>query len=283
MTPSTRPATSLLPLLVLLALAALAAPALADTPVMSVDEWQRFGFGSAGSHTDTYTVTLPKEGCLIVSDAYCSGDQFRVTINGQDKGLTSAPAGAWCAAQVGSNADEALTKPEYSKGYFPINGASSFIISVVYTQGGGGAYFKISSATCPAPFKVVTSAGKVNSRAAAAAACEAAGMALADVTSANWESVLNVVRASPDIKINPMDAVVINSWNSDTYGGVNLQLTVSSTSGAITLLTGPAYPLCQTPVPALVTPTASLATTSSFAAKKTAPKDLNNGLPAGGK
>ncbi|KNE64850.1 hypothetical protein AMAG_10185 [Allomyces macrogynus ATCC 38327] len=283
MAPSTRSATSLLPLLVLLALVALAAPALADTPVTKLDEWVFFGFGNAGYNTDTYTITLPKEGCLIVSDAFCSGDQFRVTVNGQDKGLTSTPLGAWCATQVGMEVERAMAKPEFSKGYFPLNGASTFKITTAYSEGGGNAYFKITSATCPPPFKVVTAAGKVSSRAAATDACKAANLALADVTSANWNTALTVVRTSTDIKLNPTDAVFINSWNSDAYGGVNLQLTVSATSGAITLLpdpagTGPAYPLCQTPVPTLVDP--KTRTTAAAFAAEPVPKDMSNGKPA---
>ncbi|KAJ3353870.1 hypothetical protein GGF32_002774 [Allomyces javanicus] len=282
MTPSTRSATSVLPLLVLLALAALAAPALADTPVTKIDEWVFFGFGNAGYNTDTYSVTLPKEGCLIVSDAFCSGDQFRVTVNGQDKGLTSTPLGAWCATQVGMEVEKAMAKPEYSKGFFPLNtGASTFKITTAYSEGGGNAYFKITSATCLPPFKVVTAAGKVASRAAATDACKAANLALADVTSATWNTALTVVRASADIKLSPTDAVFINSWDGNAYGGVNLQLTVSATSGAISLLpdlpgvqTAPVYPLCQTPVPTLVDP--KTRTTASFAAEAV-PKDMSNG------
>ncbi|KNE69533.1 hypothetical protein AMAG_14098 [Allomyces macrogynus ATCC 38327] len=82
---------------------------------------------------------------------------------------------------------------------------------------------------------------------AATAACAAQGMVLAGVTSANWEQVLGVVRASPGINVNPTDAVIVDSWNTDTYGGVDLQLTVSGTGDAVTLVTAPAYPLCATP------------------------------------
>ncbi|KAJ3368253.1 hypothetical protein GGF31_006483 [Allomyces arbusculus] len=284
MTPSTRSASSILPLLVLLALAALAAPALADTPVTKLDEWIFFGFGNAGYTTDTYTITLPKEGCLIVSDAFCSGDQFRVTVNGQDKGLTSTPLGAWCATQVGMEVEKAMAKPEYSKGFFPLNtGASTFKITTAYSEGGGNAYLKVSSEMCPPPFKVVTAAGKVSSRAAATAACKTANLALADVTSENWSTALAVVRSSADMKLSPTDAVFINAWNGDAYGGINLQLTVSATSGAISLLPdpagmGPAYPLCQTPVPTLVDPK-TRTTAASFAAEAV-PKDMSNGKPA---
>ncbi|KNE63657.1 hypothetical protein AMAG_08760 [Allomyces macrogynus ATCC 38327] len=279
----------LLPLLVLLSLMAAAAAAavpvtvpdtaVAITPVTAIDAWTYFSFGDTGSSTDVYSVTMQDEGCLIVSDAYCSGDQFRVEINGTDKGLTSTPAGAWCSVAVGEDAESALTKPEFSKGYFPLaSGTSTFNITVAYTQGGGGAYWKVASAPCPAPFKVVTSAGKLTARAAAASACEVAGMALADVTSANTDAAADVVRKSPDIKLNPVDTVVINSWNSDTYGNVDLQLTVSATTSAVTMRMGPAFPLCQNPTPKLV---ASVEGTAEGGAAAAAALDTNNGHASG--
>ncbi|KAJ3353869.1 hypothetical protein GGF32_002773 [Allomyces javanicus] len=253
----------LLPLLVLISLAAAttaaAVPAavadttVATTPVKTIDAWTYFGFGETGSSTDTYSVTTQNEGCLIVSDAYCSGDQFGVAINGTDKGLTSTPVGAWCSVAVGEDVESAMAKPEFSKGYFPLTpGTSTFNITIAYTQGGGGAYLKISSTPCPAPYKVVTSAGKLTSRAAAVSTCEAAGMALADVTSANTNAAADVVRKSPDIKLNPVDAVLVRSWNGDTYGNVDLQMTVSATTSAVTMRLGSAFPLCQNPTPKLV-------------------------------
>ncbi|KAJ3367478.1 hypothetical protein GGF31_007480 [Allomyces arbusculus] len=279
----------LLPLLVFTSVVAAAAAAavpatvadttIATTPVTAIDAWTYFSFGDTGSSTDTYSVTMQDEGCLIVSDAYCSGDQFAVAINGTDKGLTSTPVGAWCNVAVGDDVESALAKPEFSKGYFPLPpGTSTYNITVAYTQGGGGAFFKISSTKCPASFKVVTSAGKVSSRAAAVSACEAAGMALADVTSANLSEVADVVRKSPDIKLNPVDAVQIRSWNGDTYGSVDLQMTVSATTSAITMSMVPALPLCQNTTPKLV---ASVEETTEGGAAAAAAPDTNNGSASG--
>ncbi|KNE63661.1 hypothetical protein AMAG_08763 [Allomyces macrogynus ATCC 38327] len=278
MAPSMRNPT-LLPLFALLALAAFAAPVLADKPVKSVNEWTYFDFSNVGTSTDTYTVTLSKEGCLIVADAFCSGDQFLVTINGQDKDarLTSAPSAAWCTAQIDGDFDSALTHPDFSKGYFPITGATSFRITVANTARGGGAFFRVTSKECPVQFKVVTASGLVTSRAAAVAACEAAGMTLADVTAADWKTVLDVTHTIPDIKLNPILAVVVNSWNGDAYDGATLQLSVSPASGAVTVLTTPAYPLCQLySVSTLVVPAVPSAA-KSFAGNGLQPKDTHNG------
>ncbi|KAJ3367476.1 hypothetical protein GGF31_007478 [Allomyces arbusculus] len=226
----------------------------ATTNVTTIDSWTYFSFGA----NDTYSVTMQNEGCLIVSDAYCSGDQFAVAINGTNKGLTSTPVGAWCSVTVGEDVESALTKPEFSKGYYPLPpGTSTYNITVANTRGSGGAFYKISPTTCPAPpnvdtsagkpasFKVVTSAGKVSSRAEAVSACEAAGMALADVTAVNLNDLADMVRKSPDIKLNPVDSVLVNSWNGDTYGNVDLQMTVSATTSSVMMGMGPAFPLCQ--------------------------------------
>ncbi|KAJ3351323.1 hypothetical protein GGF32_004322 [Allomyces javanicus] len=51
--------------------------------------------------------------------------------------------------------------------------------------------------------------GKVSTR-VAISAYEAAGMGLADVTSANFNDMLKVRRKSPDIKLNPTDSVMID-------------------------------------------------------------------------
>ncbi|KAJ3365098.1 hypothetical protein GGF32_000278 [Allomyces javanicus] len=95
------------------------------------------------------------------------------------------------------------------------------------------------------PLKVVTSAGKVSTRAATAAACTAVGMKLADVTLANLDDMIKVMRKSPDIKMNPMDSV--SSWSGDSYGGVDLQMTVRANKGAVALVTALAYLTCQRP------------------------------------
>ncbi|KAJ3368251.1 hypothetical protein GGF31_006481 [Allomyces arbusculus] len=275
----------LLPLFALLALAALAAPVLADKPVTSIDEWIGFDFGNVGTSTDTYTVTLFKEGCLIVTDAFCSGDQFRIEINGHDRGFTSTPSATWCTMQVDDNLESALSHADFSKGYFPIASTTSFKITVAKTPRGGGGYFKISSTGCPMIFKVVTAFGLFTSRADAAKACEEVGLTLADVTWATWDAVPSAVRAIPDLQNNPTAAVIINSWNGDPYNDVTLQLSVSPRNGAVTTLTEPAFPLCQSFDVSLEAPAASAdaSAAASFAGTSAAPKDTHNGRVVVGK
>ncbi|KNE73005.1 hypothetical protein AMAG_20665 [Allomyces macrogynus ATCC 38327] len=70
-------------------------------------------------------------------------------------------------------------------------------------------------------------------RVAVVGVCAAAeGRVLANVTAANKEELPKVVRASPDIKMNPFDGVMVASWIGDSM--VALALT-------------PVYPLCVLP------------------------------------
>ncbi|KAJ3348371.1 hypothetical protein GGF32_006248 [Allomyces javanicus] len=80
---------------------------------------------------------------------------------------------------------------------------------------------------------------------AATAACDAASLALADVTSANFDNVLQVLRKSPDIKMNPTDSIMIKSYDGNTYSGADMQFMVRANKGTPTLVTDPVYPLCQ--------------------------------------
>ncbi|KAJ3362688.1 hypothetical protein GGF32_005710 [Allomyces javanicus] len=66
---------------------------------------------------------------------------------------------------------------------------------------------------------------------------------MADVTLANLNDIIKTLCKSPDIK--PMGSVMINSYNGNTYGGVDLQLTVKAKKGSPTLVTDLVYPLCQ--------------------------------------
>ncbi|KAJ3351861.1 hypothetical protein GGF32_004054 [Allomyces javanicus] len=262
MIKSTRSCTSALLAVALLAIAA-AGTARAAFTIETLDKWTIFGFDDVGALAGPFKVTLPRAGYVLVTDAACPGDQFEIEANGQSIGLTSKPSTYSCDGVWTSDPEQALTMDIYSHGAFPLPaGTSNFQIKTHYLGEGGGAYLKIGLGELAPPssgFKVVTAKGKVATRTAAAAACEAAGMTLADVTSANWNTALDAVRASPDIKTNPMDSVVMNSWNGDSYGGVNLQLTVTSTGGAVSLLTAPAYPLCQAAATTLKAPATTLA------------------------
>ncbi|KAJ3368725.1 hypothetical protein GGF31_006149 [Allomyces arbusculus] len=59
--------------------------------------------------------------------------------------------------------------------------------------------------------------------------------------------VVKVVRASPDAKLTVFDAVVIDSWNGDTYGGIDLELVVSKFGASVSMLVFPGYSLCAKP------------------------------------
>ncbi|KAJ3360452.1 hypothetical protein GGF32_008400 [Allomyces javanicus] len=76
---------------------------------------------------------------------------------------------------------------------------------------------------------IVTSSGKVTTRAAAVAACQTAGMVLADVTASNKESLLEIVRASPAIKMNPCDGVAIASWYGNSFADIGMQMALTQT------------------------------------------------------
>ncbi|KNE69526.1 hypothetical protein AMAG_14090 [Allomyces macrogynus ATCC 38327] len=74
-------------------------------------------------------------------------------------------------------ADEALKEDRFSKGFY-----------------------ELLVGTWSIDFKLATThGGRVRTRAAAAAACQAEGHVLAAVTSANWAEVVALVRANPDL------------------------------------------------------------------------------------
>ncbi|KAJ3364290.1 hypothetical protein GGF32_002261 [Allomyces javanicus] len=64
----------------------------------------------------------------------------------------------------------------------------------------------------------------------------------------------NVLRTSTAVSFTPTDAVLIVSWNGDSYGDANLQLnlrkdaaTGAITNSGITVVSAPRYPLCAPP------------------------------------
>ncbi|KNE68320.1 hypothetical protein AMAG_12984 [Allomyces macrogynus ATCC 38327] len=135
----------------LLVLAAGSAHAAAE--ITTLDKWYSLSFGSStvGSVFDTFKVTTTSETCLVVTDAFCPGEQYEVTINGQSK-----------------------------------------------DRDGRG----------------------------------------------DMNKVLKVVRASLDINLTVIDAVVIDSWKGDSYAGIDLELVVSKYDGTVSMLVSPGYPLC---------------------------------------
>ncbi|KAJ3369656.1 hypothetical protein GGF31_005176 [Allomyces arbusculus] len=183
------------------------------------DVWNAVGMPTTGvSHA--YQITLSSVHCLYVVDMECAGEQYQVSVNG------------------------------ISKGTFPLAMGDASIVITRITGSETMLAFKPKSGACPeppAPFKVVTSAGKVSTRAAAVAACQAAGRVLVDVTPTNKEELLKVVRASPDIKMNPFDGVMIASWSGNSFAGVGMQMLFTNQFSMVALVLTPVYPLCALP------------------------------------
>ncbi|KAJ3355516.1 hypothetical protein GGF32_001979 [Allomyces javanicus] len=244
-------------LLFALALIALAAGSVnAATPVTALDEWNAFTlYGS-----DEYSVDLPEAGYVLITDAFCSGDRMAVYINDVYNGPLTEPSSTRCDLDVGADPDKALTMSDFAHGARALKaGKSTIKIATINSPWGGGvAYFKIGLGVYTDPdlgarssYKVITGSGKVASRDAANAACQTAGLVLADATADNWAEVVNAILASGAVQST--DAVVISSWNGNNYGGANLQLNLkTSASGTVTnagisTLAAPAFPLCQPP------------------------------------
>ncbi|KAJ3368260.1 hypothetical protein GGF31_006490 [Allomyces arbusculus] len=250
-------------LLLAVALIALATSAHAASipEVSSYGVWTGFRVRNVGDYTEFSLKVTGTPGYVVVTDAFCPGDRFQIAINGRDQGQTSAGVESQsCSNGVGSDPDKALARTEFSHGVFTLPAGTSTIriTATNVVRGTAGGFLKIGPGTYvdpvltpPTELTVVTSKGKVSTRAEAIAACASKGMELAAVTAANWAAVVKAVGTDTAISLNPTDAVLISSWNGDSYVDSNLQLTVrmdpSGTiyNGGITLVTGPHYPLCQ--------------------------------------
>ncbi|KNE64844.1 hypothetical protein AMAG_10179 [Allomyces macrogynus ATCC 38327] len=265
---STRSVFAFLLAVTLLALAA-ASPALAipGSPISlsTLNEWTSFKLKDVNDYVE-YKVYLSVPGHVVITDAFCPGDQMTVSIDGVNQGLTSTPVESQsCSDGVGSSPDKALARTEFSHGSFSLSGktipGSYYTVKITaakvvkgvldaFIKLGTGAYVDPALST-PNELTVVTTNGRVSTRADAAAACAARGMELAAVTAANWAAVVKAVGKDTSLSLNPTDAVIIGSWNGDSYAGSNLQLTVRKDAagtiynGGITLVTAAHYPLCQ--------------------------------------
>ncbi|KAJ3367187.1 hypothetical protein GGF31_007684 [Allomyces arbusculus] len=63
--------------------------------------------------------------------------------------------------------------------------------------------------------------------------------------SANCRDVVALVRANPNLTaLRVFDAVIIDSWDGDSYAGIDLELVVSKFYAAVLMLVFSAYPLC---------------------------------------
>lgn len=131
-------------LLVVAALSAVAVMPAKAASLSSGGGWVQFDFGSYGSVQDDlsgdtdYNFTLTNTDVLRITDGYNTGDQFDVTINGVDQGLTTTPAvnstddgNCWsCAFWIDG--------AQYSHGEY-ILGPGVYDVSAIVTQSPYGA------------------------------------------------------------------------------------------------------------------------------------------------
>lgn len=111
--------------------------------------WEYFAFGGAGS-TGSFSFTTTESALFQITDAYASGDQFTITIDGVDRGATSATA---TGQDAGGDYDAAFASADFSHGSYLIGAGSH---EVDYTlllspYGGGGAAYRLVAAPIPEP------------------------------------------------------------------------------------------------------------------------------------
>ena len=105
--------------------------------------WQPFSFGGVGSVAGPFSITLTAaEPSLDVTDAFLSGDQFRVRVSGVGEFDTSVPTST---GDSQPDYDLAYSDPagRWSKGRINL-GAGTYTFDILVTAspfgGGGGAY-----------------------------------------------------------------------------------------------------------------------------------------------
>ena len=115
--------------------------------------WLGIGFGEAvGSSVGPFTFTSSGPTVLKFTDAYCSGDRFRISDNGVVLGETSASPTASCDFPgFTDDPNAANTNPMYSHGVFSLPpGAHSIVIQVLAAPfGDGTAFVRIDSVAAP--------------------------------------------------------------------------------------------------------------------------------------
>jgi hypothetical protein len=116
--------------------------------------WEYFSFGGAGS-TGSFDFTTTESALFQITDAYNSGDQFSITIDGVGFGTTSATT---IGQNVGGDYDTAFASSDFSHGSYLIGAGSH---EVDYTMalspyGSGGAAIRLVAAPAvPEPSSVV--------------------------------------------------------------------------------------------------------------------------------
>lgn len=122
--------------------------------------WQPFQFSGPGSVSGPFTITLTAaEPVLDVTDAFLSGDRFRVRVTGVGEFDTSAPTVEGASE---SSYDLCFTDPagRWSKGSFNL-GPGTFTFDIVTTAspfGAGGAAYR-SGVPAPASAGLLALAG----------------------------------------------------------------------------------------------------------------------------
>jgi hypothetical protein len=129
------------------ALMSIIAAGAASADVLTVGGgWDRFGFGDIGSSfpvdaAHDFSFTLTSAAVFNITDAFTDGDQFDITINGVDKGLTSTPTND--GTYVGTDFDAAFASPLFSHASYNLGPGSYTVTGVValapFTGGSGGA------------------------------------------------------------------------------------------------------------------------------------------------
>lgn len=121
-------------------------PARADNINLSIGAgYQDFNFGSVGSALPTFSFSLAGPGVFAITDAYLSGDQFRINITSSAgltvfSGLTSTPA--VIGFQIGGDAAGALQNPAFSSAQVSLSAGTYTATGSVEASpfGGGGAF-----------------------------------------------------------------------------------------------------------------------------------------------
>ncbi|MFA7441709.1 MAG: PEPxxWA-CTERM sorting domain-containing protein [Sphingomonadaceae bacterium] len=116
-----------------------AASASAAIPLTVNGGWQAFNFGSAGSaiENEPFIFTLTGPGVFKITDAFLSGDQFEIFINGVSHGLTSVPV---AGSNVSDDYAAAFASPAFSSASYQL-GAGAYSVTGIVTlssRGGGG-------------------------------------------------------------------------------------------------------------------------------------------------
>ncbi|MBM6577102.1 FxDxF family PEP-CTERM protein [Microvirga sp. SRT01] len=135
----------------LLFASALAAPASAVTLVQD-SGWQYMSFGDVGSQiSPSFEFTVVGNATLKITDAFLSGDQFEVFLNGLSKGLTSTPVNDGSSAV---DYDIAFSSSSFSHGSYVLTSGNYVLTAAVTLSpygGGGGGVELISSGAVPEP------------------------------------------------------------------------------------------------------------------------------------